>query len=244
MSGKKILILFLALSVVVLMLSSFSFALNISKPEVAHASFAPAVSKDTTVKDIVNTTLEAKIEPLPFYMEKDIEKNIEKTAVEIHKIKEETKIRAASNTTDTINNAVSLPAENVNLSDIEGQIFNLINSIRASHGLSQLAPNQMLVDLARLRSSDMVQRGYFSHYTPDGKNIKHIFAQYGVTYSNFGENLGNATPASYGTPGAFMDAWMKSPSHRDNMLKGFYSLAGVGVVDGGGRRVVTVLFIR
>jgi uncharacterized protein YkwD len=102
----------------------------------------------------------------------------------------------------------------------------------------------MLTDLARLRSNDMVTRGYFSHYTPDGQNIKHIFAQYGVDYRNFGENLGNAKPASYGSPNAFLDAWMNSPSHRDNMLKGYYTHIGVGVVDGGGRRVVTVLFIR
>jgi len=226
------------------MLSSFSFALNISNIEAVHSSFAPAVSTDTAVKDIVNTALDVKIESLPVYIEKDIEKNIEKASVEIHKIKEEREIRAASNTTNNVNNTASIPAENVNLSDIEGQIFNLINSTRASYGLSQLAPNQMLIDLARLRSSDMVQRGYFSHYTPDGKNIKHIFSQYGVTYRNFGENLGNATPASHGTPGAFLNAWMNSPSDRDNMLKGFYSIAGVGVVDGGGRRVVTVLFIR
>jgi uncharacterized protein YkwD len=238
MSGKKFLISFLALSIVILMLSSFSFVLNISKPEATRASFAPAVSEDPHVKDIVNTASDLKLASLPIYIEKDIEENIEKAAAEIHKIKVEKERRAASNTT------VNLPVTDLNLSDIESQIFNLINSTRASYGLSQLTPNQMLVDLARLRSSDMVQRGYFSHYTPEGENIKHIFSRYGVTYRNFGENLGNATPASYGTPDAFLNAWMQSPSHRDNMLKGFYSLAGVGVVDGGGRRVVTVLFIR
>ena len=150
--------------------------------------------------------------------------------------KQEERKAASSNT--------SLSGTSVNFSGLEAEILNLINSTRAAHGLSILSPNQMLTDLARLRSNDMVSRNYFSHYTPDGQNIKNIFSQYGVSYKNFGENLGNASPANYGSPQAFLNAWMNSPSHRDNMLKGYYTLIGVGVTDGGGRRVVTVLFIR
>ena len=138
----------------------------------------------------------------------------------------------------------SQPAAQVSLTGIEAEILGLINQVRAQNGLSQLAVSQVLTDLARLRSNDMVSRNYFSHYTPEGTNIKHMFSQYGVAYKNFGENLGNATPASYGTPQGFLGAWMGSPSHRENMLKGYYTLIGVGVADGGGRRVATVLFIR
>ena len=90
----------------------------------------------------------------------------------------------------------------------------------------------------------MVVRNYFSHYTPDGTNIKHIFSQYGVRYSNFGENLANATPAGYGSPSGFLNAWLNSPSHRGNMLRGCYRMIGVGVIDGGGRRVVTTIFLN
>ncbi|MCD4669379.1 MAG: CAP domain-containing protein, partial [Actinomycetia bacterium] len=137
-----------------------------------------------------------------------------------------------------------LPNTPVNFTSLEAEILSLINSTRAAHGLSALSANQMLTDLARLRSNDMISRNYFSHHTPDGKNIKHIFSDYGVVYKNFGENLGNASPAGYGSPKAFLNAWMDSPGHRDNMLRSNYSLIGVGVTDGGGRRVVTVLFIR
>jgi len=65
MHRKKFLILFFVLVLIVLMLSSFSFALNISNIEAVHSSFAPAVSTDTAVKDIVNTALDVKIESLP-----------------------------------------------------------------------------------------------------------------------------------------------------------------------------------
>lgn len=138
----------------------------------------------------------------------------------------------------------TIAATAVNFSGLEAGILNTINSIRQSHGLGALSPNQMLTDIARSRSGDMIARGYFSHHNPDGQNITHILAANGVRYRNFGENLGQSKPAGYGTPEAFGNAWMNSPSHRDNMLKGYYTLIGVGVSDGGGRRVVTVVFIR
>jgi uncharacterized protein YkwD len=63
-----------------------------------------------------------------------------------------------------------------------------------------------------------------------------------VAYLNAGENLGNSSPPSHGTPEAFANAWMASPSHKANILRSVYKKIGIGVVDGGGRRVVTTVF--
>jgi uncharacterized protein YkwD len=71
-----------------------------------------------------------------------------------------------------------------------------------------------------------------------------IMKNAGISWVNAGENLGNATPAGYGSPGAFINAWLGSPSHRDNMLRSSYRLVGIGIVDGGGRRVVTTIFLN
>ena len=90
----------------------------------------------------------------------------------------------------------------------------------------------------------MVSKGYFSHYAPDGSTFFNIMRNSGISWSNAGENLGNAKPANYGSPSAFINAWMGSASHRDNMLRGHYKFVGVGVVDGGGRRVVTTIFLN
>ncbi len=160
-----------------------------------------------------------------------------------------TEAKGNSNTgTAVVSQDTSAPAETqnqaINLNNLESQILFLINTIRAQNGLGTLTPNQMLTDIARSRSQDMIARNYFSHHTPDGKNIKHIFAEFGVTYRNFGENLARSNPASHGTPEALINAWMNSPSHRDNMLKTHYRLIGIGVIDGGGKRVVTTLFIN
>ncbi len=158
--------------------------------------------------------------------------------------KAEVKAAAAAASTSNATSQPALAATPVNFSGLEAAILNIINNIRVSQGLGALSPNQVLTNVARSRSNDMIARGYFSHHNPDGQNVKHILAAHGVSYQNFGENLGQAQPANYGSPEAFGNAWMNSPSHRANMLKGYYSLIGVGVSDGGGRRVVTVVFIR
>ncbi len=90
----------------------------------------------------------------------------------------------------------------------------------------------------------MVSRGYFSHYSPEGSTFFNIMRDSGISWANAGENLGNAAPANWGTPSAFINAWMNSASHRDNMLRGHYKYIGVGIVDGGGRRVITTIFLN
>jgi len=149
------------------------------------------------------------------------------------------------------NNTAETQAENqnqqiqtVNLNNVESQILSLINTVRVQNGLNPLVPNQMLTDIARTRSMDMQNRNYFSHYTPEGKNIFNILKESGVIYVNAGENLGQASPISWGTPEAFMNAWMNSPTHKANILRSAYGKIGIGVIDSGNRRVVTTIFMN
>jgi uncharacterized protein YkwD len=233
------LIVILTLAVV---MTSVSFSFNVSEVQGSFVSKASIPGADKDSIDMVQVVANIEAAGISGSLAEDVEDNLSSAVKDIYngnmaRIAEAEAGRAASSQT-------VLTGTPVNFSSIEAQILSLINSTRAAHGLSSLSANQMLTDLARLRSNDMVSRNYFSHHSPDGKNIKHIFSEYGVTYRNFGENLGNASPASYGSPDAFLNAWMNSPGHRDNMLRSNYTLIGVGVTDGGGRRVVTVLFIR
>jgi len=130
----------------------------------------------------------------------------------------------------------------VNLSNYENTVLYLINTVRVSNGLNALMPNQILIDISRSRSVDMINRDYFAHYTPDGKNILDILKECGVKYRNAGENLAQSIPADYGDPGAFMDAWMESSSHAVNILRDCYEMIGIGVSDNRDRRVLTIVF--
>jgi len=129
-----------------------------------------------------------------------------------------------------------------NLNGYEQQILNQINAIRQANGLNALAPNQALTDIARQRSGDMLSRGYFSHYTPEGTNIFNYLKANGIGYRNAGENLAQSQPASAGSPEVFANAWMNSPTHAANILRTQYGSIGIGIAENGGRRVVTTVF--
>lgn len=256
---KLILGCFMVILTLAVVMTSMSFSFNVSQVSGSFMSRTSLPPSDRDSGDIAVVVANIEAAGIQGSVAKDIEKSLSSATGDIYEANmariaeaEEKARRKAINDAKIASAAgaearsiASAPlSSSVNFTGLEAQILSLINSTRASHGLSSLSSNQMLTDLARMRSSDMVSRNYFSHYSPDGRNIKHLFADYGVAYSNFGENLGNATPASYGSPKGFLNAWMNSPSHRDNMLKSNYTLIGVGVIDGGGRRVVTVLFIR
>ena len=127
---------------------------------------------------------------------------------------------------------------------VESQMIHLINSIRSSRGLQLLNPNPVLNSIARSRSQDMLSRHYFSHYTPEGKNIFNILVENGISYAMGAENLSQSSPPSWGSPEAVVNSWMRSNTHRANMLNPHYGQLGLGVVDSGNRRVITLIFIN
>ncbi len=130
------------------------------------------------------------------------------------------------------------------VSYVESQMIHLINSIRSSRGLQLLNPNPVLNSIARSRSQDMLSRNYFSHYTPEGKNIFNILVENGIMYACGAENLSQASPTSWGSPEAVVNSWMSSSRHRANMLNPHFGQLGLGVIDSGNRRVIALIFIN
>lgn len=126
----------------------------------------------------------------------------------------------------------------------ESQMIYLINTIRSSHGLQLLNPNPVLNSIARSRSQDMISRNYFSHYTPEGKNIFNILVENGIMYACAAENLSHASPSSWGSPESVINSWMSSSAHRANLLNPHYCQIGLGIIDSGNRRVVTLVFMN
>ena len=128
------------------------------------------------------------------------------------------------------------------LNDYENAVACLINNYRTSSGLNAIAYEPTLTYIAKLRSADLMDRGYFSHYTPEGTTVFDLLKSNGITARLRGENLGQAMPAGIGSPEAFLNAWQNSPSHNANMLRVGYNYIGVGMVDNGDRIVVTTVF--
>jgi uncharacterized protein YkwD len=111
------------------------------------------------------------------------------------------------------------------LTSDEAQVLALVNKERASAGCGALTVNPILVAVARAHSKDMAVRGYFDHNSPDGKSPFDRMRDAGYKGGLMGENIAAGQP----TPAAVMDAWMKSPGHRANILNCGYKVIGIGV---------------
>jgi uncharacterized protein YkwD len=128
-----------------------------------------------------------------------------------------------------------LDATSAHLGRIRSAILCLHNEIRAQHGLKALRQNKRLRKAAVRHSRDMVVHDYFEHTTPTGVTmLDRILKSRYVREDQgwiLGENLAWGTGA-YGTPRGAVEAWMESPGHRENILRGAYRDVGIGVVLG------------
>ena len=107
----------------------------------------------------------------------------------------------------------------------EAQALSLLNQDRAASGLPALKANSQLTRLAENYALDMIKRGYFSHYSPEGQSPFDRMNQAGISYQTAGENLAQNVSVT-----AAEKAFMNSSGHRANILNSSFTEVGIGVV--------------
>ena len=112
--------------------------------------------------------------------------------------------------------------------DLEFKMFDLVNKERTKRGLKALQWDPQLVPVARAHSQDMFSKGYFSHYTLEGRDPFDRMKAAGIKYFSAGENLALGPTLSICHEGL-----MNSPGHRANILNSTYGRVGIGILDGG-----------
>lgn len=126
----------------------------------------------------------------------------------------------------------------------ESLLITLTNQARASAGLNALIVDPTLTAVARSRSKDMEDRGYFSHTTPEGTTVFDQLRAAGYCYTAAGENIGRNNYPDDSATAAVFDGFMGSSAHRANIL-GSYDYIGVGAYKGAdGFHVWTMLFAK
>jgi hypothetical protein len=108
------------------------------------------------------------------------------------------------------------------------RIIELTNKVRAEENLNTLKINDILSMAASLKADDMIKNGYFAHTSPQKITPWHWFQEAGYEYTFAGENLA----MNFSEAEEAMDAWMKSPTHRDNIVSKNYEDIGVAVAIG------------
>lgn len=129
------------------------------------------------------------------------------------------------------NNTISamktkIELEEVLLSDEEQKTLDLINEYRKENGLSELKPFSELQDVAKLKAEDLVNNKYFSHTSATLGTPFEMLKNNGVSYKIAGENLAGST-----TPEKAVEAWINSPSHRENILEDRFEYTGIYVIE-------------
>ncbi|WP_449538925.1 CAP domain-containing protein [Ferdinandcohnia sp. Marseille-Q9671] len=114
------------------------------------------------------------------------------------------------------------------LSQFEQEVVTLTNNERAKYGLQPLKVDLKVSEVARLKSSDMKNKGYFSHTSPTYGSPFDMMKQFGVQYRAAGENIAMGQRS----PQEVVTAWMNSEGHRKNILSSNFTHIGVGHVEG------------
>jgi hypothetical protein len=108
------------------------------------------------------------------------------------------------------------------------EIVRLTNLERTNRGLSALTLNTQLSQAAARKAADMFTLNYWAHVSPTGTQPWYFITSAGYSYRYAGENLAR----DFSDPGSVVQAWLNSPSHRDNLLNSRYADIGVAVIDG------------
>ena len=124
---------------------------------------------------------------------------------------------------------INVPTIQLSVTSYETEVVQLVNEIRVSYGLKPLIHDWELSRVARYKSQDMKDLGYFSHTSPTYGSPFNMMKGFGISYKTAGENIAKGYP----TPKAVVDAWMNSSGHRANILNSSYTHIGVGYVASG-----------
>ena len=110
--------------------------------------------------------------------------------------------------------------------ELVDEVISLVNEERRKVGAPELVKDHYLSQIAVIKASDFIQRDYFNHYSPYYGQPWDLAGLFGYRFTSLGENIAK----NFFTPESVVKAWMKSPSHRENMLRFTYSNIGVGAV--------------
>lgn len=124
-----------------------------------------------------------------------------------------------------IDNSSKSTNSNVVITDDMNQVVTLINEIRTKEGLKPLQMDNQLCEAAYVRATECDE--LFSHTRLDGTSCFTAFDQAGIDdWTRRAENLAE----DYDTPAEVVNAWMKSPTHKANIMNGEFEYIGIGCV--------------
>ncbi|HSA84342.1 MAG TPA: CAP domain-containing protein [Patescibacteria group bacterium] len=119
-------------------------------------------------------------------------------------------------------------------------LLTFTNQKRQENGLVPLTLNDQLANAADQKATHMFANNYWAHIAPDGTTPWYFIKNAGYEYLYAGENLARG----FTTAQAVVDAWMASPTHRENMLSANYQEVGFAIQTGTLTGTETILVVE
>lgn len=131
--------------------------------------------------------------------------------------------------------------------EYERAIHGLANEFREDQAVDAVEFHEEIAAIARDHSEDMVERGYFSHESPDGEEASDRLAEFYPGYCmGIGENIahvpGGPETDSHTVAERVLSVWTESAGHRRNLLRESFDEEGIGVAFSAERVVITQKF--
>jgi uncharacterized protein YkwD len=127
---------------------------------------------------------------------------------------------------------ISIPLQAFMMPDIlkeqRNEVLRLVAETRAANGLEVLSGADKLYSSSQNKSEDMVENSYFSHVSPESRDLKYFLDQVNYSYRYAGENLA----MGFSDAKSVVSAWIKSPLHYQNIMDGDFSETGMGIASG------------
>ena len=116
------------------------------------------------------------------------------------------------------------------MSSEEAKTIGLLNSELGQSGLQPLVVDPVLLFVARARATDMIARGFYSHFDPvtGERAAKAMLARLGVKMIA-SENFYSTRPYNDGFVQRALTWFMGDPPHRNNIMLPQWNRVGVGV---------------
>lgn len=125
------------------------------------------------------------------------------------------------------------------LREVAKKIWMLTNAYRRDNGLPSLEWDVPAAEIAQAKTEEMYTYGYFEHISPVTGDLAAQFLAFGnVTWDldirAMGENIAmiNGYNENYKEASYWMELWINSPEHRDNLLCTEYTRMGASVYQG------------
>lgn len=121
-----------------------------------------------------------------------------------------------------------LKESNTYFNDFAKNQLDVANVFRNWNDVQPLIWDDSLASVAQAHSQDMADRNYFNHTTPDGITASDRIKSSTKYQNGWGENISQRT-FNLGLDGfMFIDQWINSQGHRENLLRSSFNYFGSG----------------